>query len=249
MHPMGRRAIAWVVTGIVVVAIAYQQRWFGLDAPSASGPARDVALAGGGISDGSRCGATGYHHFTLSAVTDTYAAVPGSPAGPQMVLAAYGAEKSGAGSPGEFTITLLLAPGSASHLLDLSAPLGPSGVAVEIEGPNGLVGGAHDLPVALDDGSARLPNGKIRVGSAGGLSAEVKMPAEALCPGYDVMGVNQNLHAPINASNTIIGQPPYTLTVSISDPAVASLRAELSSTIAGPVLAANNRVRLGNDGN
>jgi hypothetical protein len=241
MRERARNAVPWVVTGFVALGLAYQQQWFGLDAPSPSGPARAVALAGGGVSDGDKCGAKGYHYFALSAVTDTGGALPGTPAGPQLILAAYGGGKSGPADPGDFTISLLLAPGSVSHALDLSAPLGPLGVAVEIEGPDGLVGGAHNVPVTLDDTSARLPNGKIRV-TASGLSVELKIPAQALCPGYDVTSVVAKLKPPIDSSNTITGQPPYTITASISDPAIATLRTELGSTVAGPVLAANNLV-------
>lgn len=242
MRKLTRDAVPWVATGVVAIVLVYQQHWFGLGLPSPSGPARDVALPGGGVSDGGECGVKGYHYFELGAVMDTGGTQPGTPAGPQMMLGAYGA-RQGANDAGEFTISLDLATGSASSHLDLSAPLGPSGVAVEIEGPDGLIGGAHDLPVTLDDESARLPGGKVRVDPAdGGLSVEVTVPAEALCPGYDVMSVESKLMSPIDSNNTITGQPPYTLTVSISDPAVAVMRAEVKSTATGPVLAANNLV-------
>jgi hypothetical protein len=94
----------------------------------------------------------------------------------------------------------------------------------------------------LDDESARLPNGKIRVGGSDtGLSVELTLPAAILCRGYDVLSVQKNLEAPTDSTSTITGQPPYTLTVSISDPAVTALRAELGSAATGPVLAAKNR--------
>ncbi|MBR7832122.1 hypothetical protein KDL01_02560 [Actinospica durhamensis] len=227
---------------LVILGYAYHQRLFGLNQPAAAGSTQDMPLVGGGVSDGSKCGTKGYQYFAVSTVTDIGGMLPGTPAGPAMVLGSYGAEVSGQGDPGEFTISFSLATGSSAHSLDLTAPFGALGVAVEIEGPNGLVGGAHNLPVTLDDPSARLPNGKIRVGNAYGLSAELKLPAAALCPGYDVMDVNNELSPPSDSHDTITGQPPYTLTVSISDPAVTVSRAELHSTAGGPVLAADNHV-------
>jgi hypothetical protein len=243
-----QNAAPWVVAGLVALAaIAYHHQFVGPPAPRASipdthGPARDLPLAGGGISDGSECGTKGYHYLPVRSVTDTGGRLPGTPTGPAAVLGAYGTEISGAADPGHFTINLLIGTGSGSRTLDLTAPLGTSGVAVEIEGPNGLVGGAHDLPAALDDPTARLPNGKIHVDAHDGLSVEVAMPAAALCPGYHVMNVGRKLGAPVDSHSTITGQPPYTITVSISDPAITTLRSELNSTATGPVLAANNRV-------
>ena len=244
MREKARDAIPWVVTGLVALAIAYHQQFFGLTTASAaaapaSGPTRDIALAGGGTSDGSHCGTKGYHYYPVSTVTDTGGMLPGTPAGPAVILGAYGTEMSAADDPGHFTINLLFATGSATRTLDLSAPLH---VAVEIEGPHGLIGGAHNLPATLDDPSAKLPNGKIQVNSADGLSIEVTMPAAALCPGYNVTDVGRELDAPTDAHNTITGQPPYTITVSISDPTVTVLRREMHSTTTGPVLAANNHV-------
>ena len=241
MRTVVRRTVALVVCAIVAVGYAYRQQWFGLDAPSASGPARDVALGGGAVSDGGECGAKNYHYFRLGPVMNTGGTVPGTPAGPQLALGSYGAQ-AGAHDPAEFTISLSLDTGSASGSLELSAPLGRLGVAVEIEGPDGLVGGAHDLPVTLDDASDRLANGRILVGT-GGTSAEVTLPSEALCPGYDVVDVDEKLDPPADATGTITGQPPYTLTVSISDPAIAAARTEAGSTASGPVLAADNLVQ------
>jgi len=177
-----RTAVPWLVAAIVAVGLVNHYQWFGSSAQGQSGPAKAVPLAGGGVSDGNKCGVKGYHFFPLSTVTNTGGDLPGSPAGPQLVLGAYGAQQAADGS-GYFTIALLLSAGSTS-LLDLSAPLGPQGVAVEIQGPDGLIGGAHNLPVTADDPSARLPNGKIRIGPDG-LSVEVKVPDAALCPGYN----------------------------------------------------------------
>jgi hypothetical protein len=254
MRQINRDVLPWAVTGVIVVCLVGLQVWSRHDAhtgpslpsaPSAAGPARDVSLPGGGVSDGGECGVKGYHYFAISTVTDTGGVLPGTPAGPQMGLGAYGA-KWQTGDPGafhiSFSISLLHANGSPSRSLDLSPPLGVSGVAVEIEGPSGLVGGAHNVPVTLDDESARLPNGKIRVGGSDtGLSVELTLPAAILCRGYDVLSVQKNLGPPTDSTSTITGQPPYTLTVSISDPAVTVLRAELGSAATGPVLAANNR--------
>jgi hypothetical protein len=237
----------WVVAGLVALAaIAYHHqlvgpRALGASIPNAHGAARDLALAGGGISDGSECETKGYHYLPVRSVTDGYGGMfPLTPTGPAAALGSIGYE-TGADDPGHFTIQLAIGPGSA-RTLDLTAPLGASGVAVEIEGPNGLVGGAHDLPVTLDDPTAQLPNGKIRVSGPDGLSVEVTMPAAALCPGYDVTNVGPKLDEPIDSHDTVIGQPPYTMTVSISDPAITTLRSELNSTATGPVLATNNRL-------
>lgn len=53
-----------------------------------------------------------------------------------------------------------------SGVVDLAPPLGPKGVSVEIEGPDGLVGGAYGLPVAYD--GPRGPGGRIRIEPAVG---------------------------------------------------------------------------------
>ncbi|MFD0344967.1 hypothetical protein ACFQ0M_00565 [Kitasatospora aburaviensis] len=47
--------------------------------------------------------------------------------------------------------------------------------------------------------------------------------------------------APTDSHNTITGQPPYRLTVSISDPAIGALRRQVGSTVPGDVLATDNR--------
>ena len=253
MRKLKREVVPWAVA-VIAVCVVGQLAWSRHDArtgpsvpsaPRASGPARDVLLPGGGVSDGGECGVSGYHYFAISTATDTGGVLPGGPPGPQMGLGSYGAEWQ-TGDPGVFHISFsisLPATGSPSRSLDLSPPLGVSGVAVEIEGPSGLVGGAHNVPVTLDDKSSRLPNGKIRVGASDtGLSANLTLPAAILCRGYDVISVEKNLESPIDSTGTITGQPPYTLTVSISDPAVAVLRAELGSAATGPVLAANNSV-------
>jgi hypothetical protein len=235
MRESTRRTIALLAVGVFIAGTAYQHHWFGL------GKTADTAQPAPGISDIAECGTKGYHYFKLSTVMNLDGTSQNTPTGPQMVLSTYGAEQNGPDDRGELTFTLSLSTGSSSRNLDLSAPLGTAGVAVEIEGPNGLIGGAHDLPVRLEQQSARLPNGKIRVAAADpGLDADVTMPAIDLCPGYKALAVQKNLLAPTDASSTITGQPPYTVTVSISDPAITTLRAALASTATGPVLAANN---------
>jgi len=234
-----REGIPWVVTALCAFGIAYHQQLFSWNTAAASGPARDVALPGGGVSDGSHCGTKDYHYFPVSTVTDTGGMLPGTPTGPAAVLSSYGNSIQPHGG-GYFTIDFSLAAGSPTRSFTLSAPLGAQGVAVEIEGPNGLVGGAHNLPVTLDDDSARQPDGAIRVGAPYGLTASLKLPAEILCPGYDVAGVGKGLDFPTDSQSTITGPPPYTLTVSISDPNVTALRQEIGSTAIGPVLAADN---------
>ncbi|MFI8460772.1 hypothetical protein [Kitasatospora sp. NPDC085464] len=144
--------------------------------------------------------------------------------------------------PGQFTIGLLLGPGARDRTLDLSAPLGPQGVAVEIEGPDGLVGGAHGLPITRDDDTPSAAGGTVHVGPEGGASVQLTLPAGALCPGFDGFAVQQRLMSPTDSRNTIIGQPPYRLTVSISDPAIGALRRQVGSTVPGDVLATDNRM-------
>ncbi|WP_052682138.1 hypothetical protein [Saccharothrix sp. ST-888] len=116
-------------------------------------------------------------------------------------------------------------------------------MAVEIEGPDGLVGGAYDLPVKLGDGTAHTAQGKISIGSPDGATAEVTLPAQALCPGIDALAVQQRLSPPIDSTNTITGPAPYTLTVSLADPAVGALRRATGSPLQGDVLSATNQLR------
>lgn len=237
MQEKYRDAIPWLVGGVFAVGLLQQGNWFGLF-DHTSGPARDVALAGGGTSDGAECGAKGYHYFALGSVTDTGGARPDDPGGPQAVLGSYGGGTSATAAAGRdfsLRVTLLLAAGPSGSL-DLAAPLGARGVAVEVEGPDGLVAGAHGLPVTIED-APKTADGRVHVGAAG-LSVEVLLPAEAICPGQDVLTIARKLFAPVDARNTITGQPPYTLAVSLSDPAVAALRH--GTGVDGPVLAANN---------
>ncbi|MGA5821508.1 hypothetical protein ACPC54_27005 [Kitasatospora sp. NPDC094028] len=213
--------------------------------PASPRPAVDVALPGGGVFDGSRCGAKGFHHFEPAPAAFTFDAGPepdAAPPGPQLVLGSYGFSRNSATDPGHFTIGLLLGPGSGSRALDLSAPLGPQGVAVEIEGPDGLVGGAHGLPVTHEDDAPSGAGGTVRVGPEGGASVQVTLPAAALCPGFDGFAVQQRLVAPTDAHNSTTGQPLYRLTVSISDPAIGALRRRVGSAVPGDVLATDNRV-------
>ncbi|MFH9354614.1 hypothetical protein [Kitasatospora sp. NPDC017646] len=213
--------------------------------PASPRPAVDVALPGGGVSDATRCGTKGFHHFEPTPASFTFAAGPqqdAPPPGPQLVLGAYGFSRTSAKDPGHFTIGLRLAPVAGDRALDLSAPLGPQGVAVEIEGPDGLVGGAHGLPLAHDDDAPSGAGGPVHVGPESGASVQVTLPVEALCPGYDGFAVQQGLTAPTDSHNTITGQPPYRLTVSISDPAIGALRRQTGSTVPGDVLATDNRV-------
>jgi hypothetical protein len=217
-------------------------------APGSPRPSTDVALSGGGTSDGSKCGTRGFHHFPQAVASATVGAAAAladgrsdtAPQGPQLVLSSYGFSQDSPDDPGHFTIDLALAPG-ASRSLDLSPPLGPQGVAVEIEGPDGLVGGAYDLPVKLGDGTARTPRGGISVGVQDGAAAEVELPAQALCPGIDGFGVQQLLVSPVDSSNTITGPPPYKLTVSLADPAIGALRRATRSPLQGDVLSTTNQ--------
>ncbi|MEV7930428.1 hypothetical protein [Kitasatospora sp. NPDC088779] len=214
--------------------------------PGSPRPTVDVALPGGGVSDGTRCGTKGFHHFEPAPASFTFAGslADAPPPGPQLVLSSYGFSRGAAQDPGHFTIGLGLGPGAGERALDLSAPLGPHGVAVEIEGPDGLVGGARGLPLTHgDDDAPADPGGTVHAGPEGGAFVQVTLPTEALCPGFDGFAVQQRLMAPTDSHNTITGQPPYRLTVSISDPAIGALRRQVGSTVPGDVLATDNRVQ------
>jgi hypothetical protein len=115
-------------------------------------------------------------------------------------------------------------------------------VAVEIEGPDGLVGGAYHLPVTLDGTTARTADGGIHIGRENGGEARVTLPSGALCPGIDGLAVARGLVPPVDSTNTVTGQPRYTLTVSLSDPAVGALRRAAGSATTGDVLSATNLV-------
>ncbi|WP_229896057.1 hypothetical protein [Streptomyces cinerochromogenes] len=195
-------AVPWLAAAAVVVYGAWQQGLLSWGGAAESGPARAVALPGGGVSAGRHCGAAGYHYFPLPAS----ASLPPPaepPPGPQLVLGSYGYERLSRRAPGRLTVSLLLAPSPKGSPRMSRLPAG-EGVAVEIEGPDGLVGGAHDLPVTWTS-------------SAGYGRAELSLPPEALCPGQDARTVANRLSAPIDSSNTVTGQPPYTLTVSVRD--------------------------------
>ncbi|GAA1951800.1 hypothetical protein GCM10009738_26590 [Kitasatospora viridis] len=210
--------------------------------PGVPGAATDAALPGGGTSDGGECGAKGFHHFALPASPERPIDQPGTVAhGPQLALGSYGFEKDSAQDTGHFEIGLLLAAGPAGRLA-LSAPLGPQGVAVEIEGPDGLVGGAYGLPVTVDDSMPRTPAGGIVLDSRGDGEAQLVLPSQAMCPGVDPEAVDPLLLAPVDTRNTVTGQPPYRLTVSLSDPAVGASRRAVGSPDTGDVLSADNSV-------
>ncbi|MFF8473158.1 hypothetical protein [Streptomyces sp. NPDC015414] len=236
-----RAVVPWLAVAAVVIAMGYQQGLFTLVGRLAPGPAKAVALPGGGVSAGDRCGTEGYHRFRLPADAVTPPPRNESPPAPWAVLGAYGFEQ-GPRTPARFTINLRFGPGG-KRPLELSRTLG-AGVAVEIEGPDGLVGGAHGLPVTWHEPTATGPGHRVRVGARGQGSVEVVLPVRALCPGQEGAEVMKRLQAPIDSHNTITGQPPYTLTVSFSDPGVGKLRASLGSPHRGDVLAAGNLVPL-----
>ena len=235
-----RVGIALALTATIVGGIAYRQHVFGGNSRSASGPAKDVALPGGGISDGGECGTKGFHHFAVSEATHTDDAVHKPPQTPQLVLGSYGGGTGPTGGAYAINISLLFSPGSAPSV-DLAAPLGPDGVAFEIEGPDGLVAGAHSLAVTLDNPEIKGADGKIHIGRDGKGSVSLTIPAQAVCPGYDVVDVVRHLMTPIDSQNTITGPPPYILTVSISDPAIGSARKAYGTTAGGDVLSTDNR--------
>ncbi|MEU7357280.1 MULTISPECIES: hypothetical protein [Streptomyces] len=232
IHAGLQTVVPWLAVGAVVIAMAWQQGLFSWGASAVTGPARTIALPGGGFSDGDRCGVKGYHYFPLpaSASAPPAAESPAPVPGPRLVLGSYGYEKPSR-APGRFTIGLLFAPGPKGSP-ELSRTLGGEGVAVEIEGPRGLVGGAHGLPVTWDSAPK----------SGTGDSAELSLPLEALCPGQDARDVMRRLQAPIDSSNTITGQPAYTLTVSVRDPGIGAQRRAIGLPLGGNLLSADNLV-------
>ncbi|MFD1659525.1 hypothetical protein ACFSL4_15275 [Streptomyces caeni] len=244
MGDRARAAVPWAAAAAVVIAVVYRQSPFEWGEPAPPGPARAVPLDGGGVTDGGECGVKGFHHFPLPADASSPAPSdePPQPAGPRLVLGSYGYEQR-ANAPGRFTIQLLFAPGGKQPL-KLSRTLGTDGVAVEIEGPNGLIGGAHGLPVTWTSPTRAGRDGAMRIDASGGGAAEVTLPVRALCPGYRGAHVMDGLLAPIDSSNTITGQPAYTLTVSVSDPGIGELREAVLSPIGGDLLSANNLVPL-----
>lgn len=242
MNEKVRDTVPWVVVVAIGLGIlANRQHWFGWGASDTSGPAKAVALASGGTTDGDKCGVKGFRHFVLPPASATDGNGDTSP-GPQLSLGDTGFTDLGH-DPAYFDVELLLGQGKSGSM-DLSPPLGPEGVAVEIEGPHGLVGGAYGLPVKLGVGATRGAGGKIHVSPRTGGRVEVTFPVTALCPGYDGYEVAKQLDPPIDSHNTMIAQPPYTLTVSISDPAISGLRQSAGSPIPGDVLRADNRVPL-----
>ncbi|WP_234342654.1 hypothetical protein [Streptomyces sp. NRRL B-3648] len=234
--------VPWLAAAAVVVYGALEQGLLSWARADASGPARAVALPGGGVSDGDHCGARGYHRFPLPAAASAPAPRSADPSpGPQLVLGSYGYVKPSRRVPGRLTVGLLFAPGPKGAL-ELSRTLGGEGVAVEIEGPDGLVGGAHGVPVTWDAPARPGDAGTVRIGLAEGGGAELSLPPEALCPGYGAAAVAEHLPPATDSSNTITGQPAYTLTVSVRDPGVGVLRRSLSLPPGGDVLSANNLV-------
>ncbi|MFF3361229.1 hypothetical protein [Streptomyces misionensis] len=232
-------AAPWLVAGAVVVFGAFQTGLIPQTSGPVSGPAKAVSLPGGGTSDGNQCGTSGYHHFPLPPGADEPAPEPsgtGTGSGPRLVLASYGYEKLSSRSPGHLTVGLGFAPG-AKKSLELSRDLGGQGVAVEIEGPHGLVAGAHGLPVTW---SSSKKGASVAVGEGAG--GEITLPAQALCPGYDARSVAKALQPPMDSHRTITGQPAYRLVVSLRDPAVGTLRTSLGLPAEDGVLSANNLV-------
>lgn len=167
-----RDGIPWVLVAVIALALlGSRYGWFGLGrhgspgpasshrpSPS-SGPATSVALPGGGRSDGDKCGATGFHHFTLPTASRGRGNDSTPPPGPQLTLGSFGFTGASGQDPARIDVQLLFGAGGRQPLL-LSPPLGPRGVAVEIEGPDGLVGGAYDLPVVLGPGTTHAPTGR-----------------------------------------------------------------------------------------
>ncbi|MFE9474468.1 hypothetical protein ACFYOR_26045 [Streptomyces griseofuscus] len=246
-------AAPWTAVAAVVVFGAFQMGLIPIPRSSppapaagpASGPAEAVSLPGGGTSDGDQCGTKGYHHFPLPAgATD---AEPPSPAsGPQLSLSHYG-YAADPGREGDIVIGLRFTTPGTKKPLRVSRTLGGEGAAVEIEGPDGLVAGAHGLPViwpsaarASASGASGTSGASVDVSDGGG--GEIVVPAEALCPGHDGDSVARSLVPPADSTGTVTGPPRYRLVVSLRDPAVGTLRTTLGLPAGGGLLSAVNLV-------
>ncbi|MFJ8093594.1 hypothetical protein [Streptomyces griseofuscus] len=246
-------AAPWTAVAAVVVFGAFQMGLIPVPrssppapaAGSASGPAEAVSLPGGGTSDGDQCGTKGYHHFPLPAgATDVEPPSPASPAspasGPQLSLSHYG-YAADPGGEGGIVIGLRFTTPGTKKPLRVSRTLGGEGAAVEIEGPDGLVAGAHGLPVSWPSAARASASGaSVDVSDGGG--GEIVVPAEALCPGHDGDSVARSLVPPADSTGTVTGPPPYRLVVSLRDPAVGTLRTTLGLPAGGGLLSAVNLV-------
>ncbi|MFJ9865656.1 hypothetical protein [Streptomyces sp. NPDC101165] len=232
--------IPWMAVAAVVLAGAYQQGLLSWDRPPSSGPAKAVALPGGGTSDGDRCGTKGYHRFPLPAAASSPAPQGTPRPGPQLELGSYGYAQPDR-DVASFHIGLLFAQGPKVSLV-VSRTLGGEGVAVEIEGQDGLVAGAHGLPVTWNSPRKTGRQDTTRIDLTGGGSGEITLPAQALCPGYDGNAVWKGLQPPVDSSNTMTGQPAYALTVSVRDPGIGDLRRSIGVPVGGNLLSTNNLV-------
>ena len=256
------RAVPWIVVAVAGVLLVLSWpwgsraqaplgAWGGPDrlapGPMGTGVLRGVPLPGGGMSDGNHCGAKGYHFFPVppGAHAAAAAALSGRQVpGPQLALLSYGGGDDPLGESGPyrhqwtFSISFGLSPGP-SRALSLAQPIGAQGVAVEIEGPHGLVAGAHGLPVTLH-GATTGPDHRLDVRSRGKVTADLNLPLAAVCPGTDAGHVVEGLSGPVDAHNTLIGQPPYRLFVSVSDPSIGALRAAVHAPVAGDTLTGDN---------
>ncbi|WP_063830753.1 hypothetical protein [Kitasatospora phosalacinea] len=206
--------------------------------PGSPRPAGDRTLPGGGTFAGSECGQHGYHRFPAAADP-----LPGGEStGPWLRFDSYGYRPAEAGlpdQPGEFAFDLRLGSGS-DVALALAAPLGGSGVAVEIEGPDGVVAAAYGLPATVR-GADHTPDGQGWLVTEDGASAHVVLPAAALCPGVDAQALAAGLMPRTDGGNTVTGPAPYTLTVSVADSEVAEVRRTAGSKLHGEVLATTNQ--------
>ena len=143
-----------------------------------------------------------------------------------MVVRSYGYSASGASDPGRITIHLSIAAGSKQPLV-LARPLGAEGPSVEIEGPDGVEVAAYGLPVKITSGPA---DGR-RVAGSTPLDFVVVVPPEAACPGHSLREARRNSAGSGTGSST--------LTVAVSDPAIARQRAAHGTDAASSLLIAS----------
>lgn len=176
-------------------------------------------MRGGGIAALSLCGKKEQHHFLGSRP-------PKDATAPQMVVRSYAYYSAGVSDPGRIIIHLSIASGSERPLI-LTTPLGTEGAAVEVEGPDGVQLAAYNLPVKI---RSSFVDKQLKIGPTTPADVEVVVPPAAACPGHSL--------SKVKASSTGQGGGTSTLTVAISDPAIARYRAAHGAEASSDLLVA-----------
>lgn len=214
---VGERRFSWWSVAVGVLAGFLIVRACGAPSDAAthrveSGPARNVALPGGGTTEGAECG-TKYAFFPRGV------GHPDSVA-PRFMLLGYG----GSSMPQQPTRFQLRASVGEVKAPGLTLDRRPT-VSLEVRGPHGLIAGAHGMPV-------RWPASRpATVAPGGGLDFGITLPPTAVCPCHSWSGV---LDA-IDSGTTV-------LTLTLSDPAVGAYRARVRGPESGDLLIASSDI-------